>query len=33
LTKEDDAVQFEAAKTMCELFEILGSVIEVETPF
>ena len=33
LQKEDDAVQFEAAKTMCELFEIYGSVIQVEAPF
>lgn len=33
LAKEDDTVQFEAAKTMCELFEVLGSVIEVETAF
>lgn len=33
LTKEDDAVQFEAAKTMCELFETFGPVVNVETPF
>jgi hypothetical protein len=33
LTKEDDAVQFEAAKSMCELFEVFGSAIKVELPF
>jgi coatomer protein complex subunit gamma len=33
LTKEDDAVQFEAAKTMCELFEVFGTAINVELPF
>jgi len=24
---------FEAAKTLCELYEVYGSVIEVEAPF
>jgi hypothetical protein len=33
LQKEDDTVQFEAAKTMCELFEVFGNQIDVETPF
>jgi len=33
LTKEEDAVQFEAAKTMCELFETFGPVVNVEVPF
>jgi hypothetical protein len=33
LTKEEDSVQFEAAKTMCELFEVFGSSVNVETAF
>jgi coatomer protein complex subunit gamma len=33
LTKEDDAVQFEAAKTMCELYEVYGSGVNVEVAF
>jgi len=33
LTKEEDVVQFEAAKSMCELHEAFGSVIDVETAF
>jgi len=33
LTKEEDMVQFEAAKTMCELFEVFGPVVNVEVPF
>jgi len=33
LVKEDDAVQFEAAKTLCELFEFFGGGIDVENPF
>lgn len=33
LKKEEDSVQFEAAKTQCELFEAFGNVIDVETPF
>ena len=32
-TSNDDAVQFEAAKTMCELFEIFGPVVSIETSF
>ncbi len=32
-TKEDDAVQFEAAKTLCELFEAFGPIVSVEAPF
>ena len=31
--KEDEAVQFEAAKTLCELYEVYGSVVEIEAPF
>lgn len=31
--KEGDAVQFEAAKTVCELFEQLGSSVDVEGAF
>jgi coatomer subunit gamma len=30
---EEDSVQFEAAKTLCELHEVYGSVIEIEPPF
>jgi hypothetical protein len=33
LDKQDDSVQFEAAKTLCELHEVYGSVIDVEPPF
>jgi hypothetical protein len=33
LTKEDESVQFESAKTLCELYEVYGSVINVEAPF
>lgn len=33
LNKEDESVQFEAAKTLCELNEVYGSVIDVEPPF
>lgn len=33
LKKEEDMVQFEAAKTMCDLFEGFGSIINVETAF
>ena len=33
LSKEDESVMFEAAKTLCELYEVYGSVIEVEAPF
>ena len=33
LTKDDDSVQFEAAKTMCELFEVFGPIVNVEVPF
>jgi coatomer subunit gamma len=32
-SSNDDAVQFEAAKTMCELFEIFGPVVSIETSF
>lgn len=31
--REDDAVQFEAAKTLCELFEVFGPVVSVEGAF
>lgn len=30
---EEESVQFEAAKTLCELHEVYGSVIEIEPPF
>lgn len=33
LQKEEDAVQFEAAKTLCELFEVFGPVVNVEVSF
>ncbi len=33
LNKEEESVMFEAAKTLCELYEVYGSVIEVEAPF
>mmetsp|Transcript_28981 Transcript_28981/g.27935 ORF Transcript_28981/g.27935 Transcript_28981/m.27935 type:complete len:124 (+) Transcript_28981:205-576(+) len=33
LQKEDDPVQFEAAKTLCELHELMDSSIDVEVPF
>lgn len=33
LNKEDESVQFEAAKTLCELYEMYGPVIDVEAPF
>jgi hypothetical protein len=33
LNKEDESVQFEAAKTLCELYEVYGPVIDVEPPF
>jgi len=33
LTKEEEPVQFESAKTLCELFEVFGPVVNVETPF
>ena len=33
LPKEEEAVQFEAAKSICELFDVFGSVIEVEVAF
>jgi len=33
LTKEEDPVQFDAAKTMCELFEVFDPVVNVEVPF
>ena len=33
LPKEDETVQFEAAKSICELFDVFGSVIEVEVAF
>ena len=33
LPKEDETVQFEAAKSICELFEVFGSVIDVEVAF
>jgi len=33
LTKEEDVVQFEASKAMCELHEAFGSIIDVETAF
>ena len=33
LSKEGESVQFEAAKTLCELHEVYGAVIDVEPPF
>lgn len=33
LTKDEDVVQFEAAKTICELFDHFGSAINVESAF
>ena len=33
LPKEDETVQFEAAKSICELFDVFGTVIEVEVAF
>jgi hypothetical protein len=30
---EEESVQFESAKTMCELHEVYGSVIDIEPPF
>lgn len=33
LNKEEESVQFEAAKTLCELYEVYGAVIDVEPPF
>lgn len=33
MDKEDDSVMFEAAKTLCELHEVYGQVIDVEPPF
>ena len=33
LTKDEDVVQFEAAKSICELFEIFGAGINVENAF
>lgn len=31
--KEEECVQFEAARTLCELFEVYGAVVEIEPPF
>ena len=33
LVKDEDVVQFEAAKSMCELFDIFGPAINVESAF
>jgi hypothetical protein len=34
LPKEEEVVQFEAAKSMCELFEVFGGkVIDIEVAF
>lgn len=33
LPKDEESVQFEAAKSICELYEVFGSVIEVELAF
>ena len=33
LPKDEEAVQLEAAKSMCELFEVFGTVIDVEVAF
>lgn len=33
LTKDEDMVQFESAKTICELYELFGPSINVETAF
>jgi len=32
-SKEEESVQFEAAKTLCELYEVYGTVVEIEPPF
>ena len=33
LTKDEDMVQFESAKTICELYELYGDSVNVETAF
>lgn len=33
LAKDEDVVQFEAAKSICELFEIFGAGINLENAF
>lgn len=33
LVKDEDVVQFEAAKSMCELFDLMGPGINVESAF
>lgn len=33
LIKDEDVVQFEAAKSMCELFDLMGPGINVEPAF
>jgi len=33
LAKDEDVVQFEAAKSICELFEVFGAGISVENAF
>jgi hypothetical protein len=33
LTKDEDVVQFEAAKSICELYDIFGAGISVENAF
>lgn len=33
LNKEEEGVEFEAAKTLCELFEAYGNIINVEAAF
>lgn len=33
LTKDEDVVQFEAAKSMCELFDLIGAGINIENAF
>ena len=33
LPKEEEAVYLEAAKSICELFEVFGTVIDIEVAF
>jgi hypothetical protein len=33
LSKEEEVVQFEAAKSMCELFEAFGPAIQIDAAF
>ena len=33
LAKDEDVVQFEAAKSICELFEVFGAGVNVQNAF